>query len=78
MQIQQVMCQCTGKTQDERNSCEDAASQQERIATPSAATLKQCEAILPTCQEFLSTPAGCAALTTVDGRRACGQAEATE
>jgi hypothetical protein len=70
MQVQQLLCQCQGSTQTERNSCEDAASAQENLAPPDAAQLAACEALIPECEALLAT--GCAPLETPAGRAACG------
>jgi hypothetical protein len=70
LKVQQVLCQCQGSTQNERNVCEDAASAQEQLAPPDDAQLAACEALLPDCEAQVAL--GCDALDTPDGRRACG------
>lgn len=70
MQVQQVLCQCQGSTQNERNACEDAASAQEKLAPPDDTQLAACETILPECEAQVAL--GCDTLDTPAGRTACG------
>ena len=72
LDVQQVLCECTGRTQDQRNACSDSAKAQESLAPPDEAALAQCDAILPVCEELVAK--GCAALDTDEGKRACGLA----
>ena len=73
MQVQQVMCACIGRTQNERTTCEDTASLQEGLVDPDEAAFARCEALLPGCEALLAT--GCEKLDTAEGRVACGIAE---
>jgi hypothetical protein len=70
MQVQQLLCQCQGSTQTERNTCEDAASAQEQLAPPDEAQLAACEALVPECEAQVAQ--GCDTLDTPAGRVACG------
>lgn len=70
LQVQQKLCECKGQTQSERNSCEQAASDQEALAPPTDAQLATCEQILPECEAQIAK--GCDTLQTLEGKQACG------
>lgn len=72
IQVQQVLCQCQGRTQSERNTCEDNAKQQESLQPPSDSTQQTCEQLLPGCEAIIDGGGGCASLQTDEGRKACG------
>ncbi len=70
LQVQQKLCECKGQTQTERNSCEQAASDQESLAPPTDEQLAACEEILPECEAQIAK--GCDTLLTLEGKQACG------
>ena len=72
LQVQQVLCQCQGATQSERNTCEDNAKQQESLQPPSDSTQDTCDKLLPGCEAIIDGGSGCPSLQTDEGRKACG------
>ncbi len=76
LQVQQVLCLCKGKTQNERNTCSDNASAQQDLAPPTTDQLATCKNILPGCSAVIGDDGqGCDQLQTPAGARACGIAK---
>ncbi len=71
--IQTTLCLCQGLTQTERTNCQNAATAQEQLATPSAAQLSVCQQLLPGCEKLIGPNGeGCDQLQTEAGRKTCG------
>jgi hypothetical protein len=75
LQVQNVLCECRGRTTDEINACEQTASTQESLAPPSTSDLKVCEGLIKSCQTAIDGGTNCAVLQTQPGRVACGISE---
>jgi len=72
MQIQDVLCNCRGRTQDEINACETTQSAQEALAPPNNEQIKVCANLLQGCTNLIDGGTNCQALETISGRQACG------
>lgn len=73
LRVQEILCECQGRTQDERQRCMQIAEAQERLAPPGPAQQEICAGLIEGCEAAVA--AGCETLRTVEGKQACGLAE---
>jgi hypothetical protein len=77
LQVQNVLCECRGRTTDEINACEQTASTQESLSPPNSDQIKVCQGLIKPCQAILDGGTNCAVLQTQAGREACGISDPT-
>jgi hypothetical protein len=77
LQVQDILCECRGRTTDEINACEQTASTQESLAPPTDSQLNTCQGLIKPCQAIIDGGTNCAVLQTQAGREACGISDPT-
>lgn len=70
MQVQEILCECKGRTMDEQQACIQIAEAQERISPPNNSDQEVCETLIPSCEKQIAL--GCETLSTTEGKKACG------